>query len=43
MKDINSATNNLNWFDVPVGPTGVRPSNPVAGQMRFDTTGKNKN
>ena len=38
MKDINSATDNKDWLEIPTGPTGVRPSNPVAGQMRFDTT-----
>ena len=38
MKDINSATDNESWFEIPTGPTGERPPNPVAGQMRFDTT-----
>ena len=38
MKTINTATDNESWFEIPTGPTGVRPSNPVAGQMRFDTT-----
>ena len=38
MKDINSLTDNKSWFELPTGPTGVRPSNPVAGQMRYDTT-----
>ena len=38
MKDINSSTDNKSWLDMPVGPTGDRPSVPVAGQMRYDTT-----
>ncbi len=38
MKDINALTDNKSWFEVPTGPTGERPPNPVAGQMRFDTT-----
>ena len=38
MKDINSLTDNKSWFELPTGPTGVRPDSPVAGQMRYDTT-----
>jgi hypothetical protein len=38
MKNINALTDNLNWFDVPVGPTGVRPDNPIAGQLRYMAT-----
>ena len=38
MKDINSLTDNKSWFELPTGPTGVRPDNPVAGQMRYDTS-----
>ena len=38
MKDINTLTDNKSWFELPTGPTGVRPASPVAGQMRYDTT-----
>ena len=38
MNDINSLTDNKNWFELPTGPTGVRPTSPVAGQMRYDTS-----
>ena len=38
MKDINSASDNKFWFDMPASPTGQRPSSPIAGQIKYDTT-----